>query len=130
MMTKRNTQIMLFYVMSAVALFALAGHGFAMDASPAATGLPGEGAMTKLVRFMAGPVAYLMIAAGLVAVCAGALGAMDLGNALKGGAAFVVVGGLMAFSLQNITILFTGATIPADGIPADVIVSAVAGVSK
>lgn len=110
------------YILAFLALYVIACQSFAMDASPAMTGLPGESSMTKFVRFIFGPVAYTMMSVGIVVVCVGALGAIDLGKGIWAFVSMVIIGGILVFSQQFMTTLFSGATVPTDGIPAHEIV--------
>lgn len=101
-------------VLVSLALFMLANQAFAMDASPAATGMPGESAMTKMVRFISGPVAYMLSIAGLVALVGMMAFGSDMSGALRGVSIFVIVVGFLAFAIQAVTILFTGAVMTDD----------------
>ena len=99
-----------------LALFMLATQAFAMDASPTGVGMPGESSITKIVRFISGPVAYALSIAGLVALIGNYAFGAELTGAVKGLVIFVIVVGFLAFAIQVITILFTGATVPDGGI--------------
>ena len=120
----------LLYVLASVALFMLASQAFAMDASPAGTGLPGEQSLTKIVRYISGPVAYAFVVAGLIALAAYWAMGSQLDGTVKGILGFVIGAGFLAFSVQVANLLFTGATVPDGGIPADEIVALSVGVAE
>lgn len=121
MLTNRTSRTVL-CTLGFLALYAVACQSFAMDASPTMTGLPGEGSMTKFVRFVFGPVAYMMISIGVIAVALNSIGAIDIGKGLWAAAGLVIFGGILVFSQQFLTTLFSGATVPTEGIPAQEIV--------
>jgi|SRR5687768_10789891 len=104
------------YLLAALALFVLANEAMAMDASPAATGLPGEAPIQKIVRFIVGPVAWSLSIIGLVAFIGNQAFGAELQGISKGILLFVIVVGFLAFAVQVITMLFTGATVPDGGL--------------
>lgn len=122
----RTTLCMLLFL----ALYAIACQSFAMDASPSMTGMPGEASMTKWVRFIFGPLAYMCMSVGIVATTLNAVGAIDLGKGLWGMVGLVVFGGILLFSQQFMTTLFTGATVPAGGILAHEVVVYIGEIKK
>jgi type IV secretion system protein VirB2 len=115
-MIDRVSYQVILYVVASMALFLLANQAFAMDASQAGPGLPGEAALIKITRFFTGPVAFAASVSGIVGGAAALAFGNAMGEFIKTVLYITGVIGILAFAIQVVTLLFTGAVVPEAGI--------------